>query len=90
MLWRWSVVPDSTLLVVVELTDGDAMNRRLRVLLSNARKGLKNSGSHYHQFGMKATVLPWANRIGERLEALQIDRVVNAKHRFIEHFEGMK
>lgn len=63
--------------------DGEALNNRLRVKLSTARRSLKDQGIlSYQHFGMESTVIPWTLEDGTERDALHLVKVTHHRHVF--------
>lgn len=80
IVWRWS---DSSAPIIILTQDGEgeAMDNRLRVRLSNVRRGFKDSGiRNYRRFGISSRVIPWTDAKGVTYDALCMNQTIMPRH----------
>ena len=82
MLAAWAIEPDQTLLILTADGDGEALDNRIRVRLTKARKSVERQGAKSNRFGFHSTCIKWTELTGDTCEALFLHRVVTRKHLF--------
>lgn len=72
----WERYPDQGLVIITEEGDGQSLDNRLRVKLSNVRNQIKNqAGADSKRFSLLTQVMPWAHdpQGNQRCEALYME-----------------
>lgn len=89
-LTQWDEDGRAGLVIITSKGDGDAMDGRIRVKLSLARKKLRDAkATGMKEFGIESQIIPWTLADGTELEALCITRKLHARHTMMEAFDSI-
>lgn len=81
MLERWKDEPLASLLIITRGGEGQALNARIRVRLSEVRKEMK--GENMIQFGFETALFRWTSLDGVTSDAISYRRVVHGRHKML-------
>jgi len=90
MLEQWEIKPEQTLLILTGLDDGEALDNRIRVRLTKARKSVMRSGAKIERFGFRTARIRWTELNGSSCSALFMHRVVTRRQTFGMVIDDMK